>query len=62
MGVEIEIALCDRVVAGVAFLPGSVVVRLRWLAILWRALVAVYRDIGPDVTTSWLWWVAVIAR
>lgn len=62
MGVEIEIALCDRVVAGVAFLPGSVEIRFRWLTILRLALVVVCRDVGPDVTASRLWRVAVIAR
>lgn len=61
MGVEIEITLRDREVASVAFLPGHVIVRLRWQAVLRRALVVVYRDIGIDVTTFRFWRVAVIA-
>lgn len=62
MRVEVEVTFRDRVVAGVAFLPGGVEVRLHGDTILLRALVVVRRNVRPDVTPIRLRRVAVVAR
>lgn len=62
MRVEVEITFRDWEVAGVAFLPSCVEVRLRGHAILLRALVVVRRKTRPEVTTARLRWVAIVAR